>query len=68
MSPKKTSLYPVHEQLGASFTDFGGWDMPQKDSNDVAEHEAGRTRAGIFDLSHMGELRLTTLWCRTCPS
>ena len=28
MSPKKTSLYPVHEKLGASFTDFGGWDMP----------------------------------------
>ena len=36
MSPKKTSLYPVHEKLGASFTDFGGWDMPLKYSNDVA--------------------------------
>ena len=43
MSPKKTSLYPVHEKLGASFTDFGGWDMPLKYSNDVAEHEAVRT-------------------------
>ena len=59
MSPKKTSLYPVHEKLGASFTDFGGWDMPLKYSNDVAEHEAVRTRAGIFDLSHMGEFRVT---------
>ena len=58
-SPKKTSLYPVHEKLGASFTDFGGWDMPLKYSNDVAEHEAVRTRAGIFDLSHMGEFRVT---------
>lgn len=45
MSPKKTSLYLVHEKLGASFTDFGGWDMPLKYSNDVAEHEAVRTRA-----------------------
>ena len=53
MSPKKTSLYPVHEKLGASFTDFGGWDMPLKYANDVAEHEAVRTLAGIFDLSHM---------------
>ena len=59
MSPKKTSLYPVHEKLGASFTDFGGWDMPLKYANDVAEHEAVRTRAGIFDLSHMGEFRVT---------
>ena len=30
MSPKKTALYPVHEKLGAAFTDFGGWDMPLK--------------------------------------
>ena len=59
MSPKKTSLYSVHEKLGASFTDFGGWDMPLKYANDVAEHEAVRTRAGIFDLSHMGEFRVT---------
>lgn len=59
MSPKKTSLYPVHEKLCASFTDFGGWDMPLKYANDVAEHEAVRTRAGIFDLSHMGEFRVT---------
>ena len=41
MSPKKTALYPVHEKLGASFTDFGGWDMPLKYANDVAER-AGR--------------------------
>ena len=59
MSPKKTSLYSVHEKLGASFTDFGGWDMPLKYANDVAEHEAVRTCAGIFDLSHMGEFRVT---------
>ena len=59
MSPKKTALYPVHEKLGAAFTDFGGWDMPLKYANDVAEHQAVRTRAGIFDLSHMGEFRIT---------
>ncbi|MFC2285761.1 MAG: TCP-1/cpn60 chaperonin family protein, partial [Corynebacterium matruchotii] len=58
MSPKKTALYPVHEKLGAAFTDFGGWDMPLKYANDVAEHQAVRTRAGIFDLSHMGEFRI----------
>lgn len=76
MSPKKTALYPVHEKLGAAFTDFGGWDMPLKYANDVAEHQAVRTRAGIFDLSHMGEFRITgpmplhsstTLWSPTCP-
>ena len=59
MSPKKTALYPVHEKLGAAFTDFGGWDLPLKYANDVAEHQAVRPRAGIFDLSHMGEFRIT---------
>ncbi|WP_178945482.1 glycine cleavage system aminomethyltransferase GcvT [Kocuria sp. TGY1127_2] len=58
-SPRKTALYGVHEALGASFTDFGGWEMPLKYDNDVAEHKAVREAAGLFDLSHMGEIRIT---------
>lgn len=57
--PRRTPLHPVHEALGASFTDFGGWEMPLKYDNDVAEHRAVREAAGLFDLSHMGEIRIT---------
>jgi aminomethyltransferase len=53
---RHTTLHPVHEELGASFTDFGGWDMPLRYGSDKAEHEAVRTAAGLFDLSHMGEV------------
>jgi aminomethyltransferase len=42
--------------LGATFTDFAGWSMPVKYSSDLAEHHAVRTAAGIFDISHMGEI------------
>ncbi|WP_172121117.1 glycine cleavage system aminomethyltransferase GcvT [Actinomyces faecalis] len=55
---RRTPLHEVHERLGASFTDFGGWDMPLRYSSDLAEHRAVRTSAGIFDLSHMGEVRV----------
>jgi aminomethyltransferase len=41
---------------GGSFTDFAGWQMPVRYSSDLAEHHAVRTAAGIFDLSHMGEI------------
>jgi len=57
--PRTTMLHGVHEELGASFTDFGGWEMPLKYDNDVAEHRAVREAAGLFDLSHMGEIRIT---------
>ncbi|WP_144790700.1 glycine cleavage system aminomethyltransferase GcvT [Kocuria palustris] len=53
---RPTALAPVHERLGASFTDFGGWWMPLRYGSDLAEHRAVREAAGIFDLSHMGEL------------
>lgn len=56
---KETPLHAIHEQLGATFTDFGGWDMPLKYGSELAEHRAVREAAGIFDLSHMGEVRLT---------
>jgi len=54
--PKKTSLHAKHAELGASFTDFGGWDMPLKYGSELAEHKAVRATAGLFDLSHMGEV------------
>lgn len=59
MTLKQTALHALHQQLGASFTDFGGWDMPLKYSNDLEEHRAVRSTAGLFDLSHMGEFRVT---------
>ncbi|SDC26671.1 glycine cleavage system aminomethyltransferase GcvT [Actinokineospora iranica] len=52
-------LHAVHEALGASFTDFAGWAMPLRYGSELAEHKAVRTAAGIFDLSHMGEIELT---------
>ncbi len=55
--PERTSpLEAVHSQLGASFTDFAGWQMPVRYSSDLLEHAAVRTAAGIFDLSHMAEI------------
>ena len=58
-TPQKTALHDVHEELGARFTDFGGWDMPLKYGSELDEHKAVRTDAGIFDLSHMGEVRVS---------
>ncbi|MEJ6490731.1 glycine cleavage system aminomethyltransferase GcvT [Leucobacter sp. USCH14] len=57
-TPKQTALHAEHETLGASFTDFGGWDMPLKYGSELAEHRAVRGAAGLFDLSHMGEIRV----------
>ena len=56
---KHTALHAQHEALGANFTDFGGWDMPLKYGSELAEHKAVRSTAGLFDLSHMGEVYLT---------
>ncbi|UNK46442.1 glycine cleavage system aminomethyltransferase GcvT [Arthrobacter sulfonylureivorans] len=58
-TPRHTALYEEHERLGASFTDFGGWMMPLKYSSELAEHHAVRNSAGLFDLSHMGEVWIT---------
>src|SRR5215207_4158335 len=59
MTGNYTALYEEHKKLGASFTDFGGWQMPLKYSSELAEHHAVRKSAGIFDLSHMGEVWVT---------
>jgi aminomethyltransferase len=53
---RRTPLTHVHEQLGATLTDFAGWMMPLRYGSETAEHNAVRTAAGLFDLSHMGEL------------
>ena len=53
---KRTPLYEVHKSLNAKFTEFGGWEMPLQYSSIVKEHLAVRTTAGLFDLSHMGEI------------
>lgn len=53
--PRFTPLRERHESLGASFTDFGGWQMPVRYTSDLAEHHAVRQAAGLFDISHMAE-------------
>src|ERR1700755_913516 len=56
---RRTALDAVHRALGATMTDFAGWDMPLRYGSERDEHVAVRTRAGLFDLSHMGEITLT---------
>jgi aminomethyltransferase len=55
---KKTPLNARHRSLGARMVEFGGWDMPVDYSSVADEHMAVRTRAGLFDVSHMGEIEL----------
>ncbi|MGE2714486.1 glycine cleavage system aminomethyltransferase GcvT [Mycolicibacterium litorale] len=50
------ALYDEHATLNATFTDFAGWQMPLKYGSELSEHRAVRTAAGLFDLSHMGEI------------
>lgn len=54
--PRLTALDAVHRALGATMTDFAGWDMPLRYGSERDEHNAVRTKAGLFDLSHMGEI------------
>ncbi|MFJ2112762.1 glycine cleavage system aminomethyltransferase GcvT [Streptomyces sp. NPDC087850] len=56
---RRTALDAVHRALGATMTDFAGWDMPLRYGSERDEHRAVRTRAGLFDLSHMGELTVS---------
>jgi aminomethyltransferase len=55
----KTPLHDEHVALGAALTGFGGWLMPLRYTSDLAEHRAVREAAGLFDLSHMGEIHVT---------
>ncbi|MFF4169176.1 glycine cleavage system aminomethyltransferase GcvT [Streptomyces sp. NPDC001744] len=58
-APRLTALDALHRSLGATMTDFAGWDMPLRYGSERDEHHAVRTRAGLFDLSHMGEITVT---------
>ena len=58
-APRRTALDALHRALGATMTDFAGWDMPLRYASEREEHQAVRTRAGLFDLSHMGEITVT---------
>jgi glycine cleavage system T protein (aminomethyltransferase) len=53
---RQTPLHLVHERLGATMTSFAGWQMPLRYGSETAEHHAVRRAAGLFDLSHMGEI------------
>jgi aminomethyltransferase len=53
---RTTTLFDQHTTLGASFNDFGGWNMPIRYGNELTEHAAVREAAGLFDISHMGEI------------
>lgn len=54
-----TALDALHRALGATMTDFAGWQMPLRYTSEREEHQAVRTGAGLFDLSHMGEITVT---------
>src|SRR5262245_18933140 len=56
---KKTALNQVHKRLGGKMIDFGGWELPvQYPAGTIEEHLAVRKAAGIFDVSHMGEIEI----------
>src|SRR5271157_451668 len=60
---RKTALNGVHRRLGAKMVNFGGWDMPVEypaTGGLMAEHKAVRNGVGVFDVSHMGDIRIRT--------
>lgn len=59
MSLRRTPLYDRHAERGATFTDFGGWDMPVEFESIRTEHRAVREDVGVFDVSHMTEIGIT---------
>ncbi|HZK02431.1 MAG TPA: glycine cleavage system aminomethyltransferase GcvT [Anaerovoracaceae bacterium] len=55
---KKTSLFPLYEKYGGKIVDYAGWAMPVEFSGLTLEHKAVRNAAGLFDVSHMGEIQV----------
>src|SRR4051812_44754659 len=55
---KKTPLNEIHHSLGARMVEFAGWDMPVQYAGPIPEHLAVRQAAGLFDVSHMGEIEV----------
>jgi len=58
MNLKKTPLNSVHHAMGGRMVPFAGWEMPVQYSSILAEHQAVRSKAGLFDVSHMGEIEV----------
>ena len=58
MEPKKTSLYETHKKHSGKIIDFAGWSLPVEYEGILVEHEAVRNAAGLFDVSHMGEVEV----------
>ena len=56
---KRTALYAAHQKLGGKLIEFGGWEMPVQYTSITDEHLAVRNAAGIFDISHMGEVTVS---------
>src|SRR5688572_15413491 len=56
MTLKRTPLFEAHQRLGGKLIEFGGWEMPVQYTSITDEHLAVRSAAGIFDISHMGEV------------
>lgn len=59
MDLKRTPLYDTHIALGAKMVEFGGWEMPVQYQGILDEHRAVRNAAGLFDIDHMGQVRVT---------
>src|SRR5271155_1038285 len=55
---KRTPLFEEHQKLGGRLIDFGGWELPVQYSGLMDEHLACRSAAGLFDVSHMGEVHV----------
>lgn len=53
---KRTPLHAAHVRLGARLVELGGWEMPIQYTGILDEHQAVREAAGVFDISHMGEV------------
>src|SRR5512139_3807796 len=58
MTMKQTPLHAIHKALGARMVPFGGWEMPVQYAGVIEEHLAVREQAGLFDVSHMGEIEV----------
>ena len=63
---KRTPLFEYYKANGVKLIDFGGWEMPIQFSGILAEHEAVRERAGLFDCSHMGEIEISGSEAEAC--
>ena len=57
-TPRRTALYECHRKAGAKMVEFAGWEMPVRYKSEIDEHHAVRRAAGLFDVSHMGEVRV----------